>query len=657
MPIADYYDRFDPAKGYDDLLFLASRGLQAAELNDLQKIIAHRLTRIADVLFREGDVVRDGACVVDPDTGAVKMGAGAVYIAGAVRDVPAAAFAIPVNRTVKIGVRMTTAYVTELEDPGLRDPAPGTENFGEPGAARTKRICAWGWDADGAAAAFYPTHTIENGVLVDNTPPPQLDAVTAALALYDRESNGNYVVSGFMLSALGLDGGDQVFVLTEGTANVDGFKTSRATSTRLRYAEDPDLSAVTSEPKTFADQGGGAMRVTVNHAPLSAVTNVVVTKERIVAVNRGGFTGGADALPDTSVLSIVAVNQGGTWNGSAFVGGTTYAANTSYTLTADKVDWAPGGPEPGIGTEYKVVYRYLTAVTPTAVDATGFTVTGAVPGTLVLTDYRWKLPRVDSIAINRDGQVVRIKGLSRPYAVQAPGVPANLLEVAVIEHKWGQTPTVKNTGVKVIPMHELAEMRNQIGSLFDLFAIQQLQTDISIREPASKKGVFADAFRNENQRDPGIVQDAAIVNGQLVLPIDASVNEAGDGATRWALAYTLEPIVEQTLHSGSMKVNPYMAFAPMPARVTLTPPVDFWTEVISTTSETTQRFQSGHFVPGVSRVVSETIVGTSVEIINRGSAEIPNLRQRDIEFRAEGFDPGEALAELTFDGITVTAAA
>lgn len=656
MPIADYYDRFDPEKGYDDLLFRASNGLQSAELNDLQKLFSHRLTRIADVLFKEGDVVRDGACLVNADTGAVTMGAGAVYIAGAVRDVPTATFTIPVDRVVRIGVHLTTTYVTELEDPDLRDPAPGTENQGEPGAGRTKRVCAWGWDGDGTAAPFYPTHTIENGVLVNNTPPPQLDAVTAALARYDREANGNYVVSGFVLSALGLNAGDQVFVLTEGTANVEGYKTSRTTSTRLRYAEDPDLSTITSEPKTFVDQGGGSMRIDVNHAPLDAVTNVVVTKEKVATLNRGGSTGGADALPDTSVLSIVAVNQGGTWNGTAFVGGTTYAAAASYVLTADKVDWAPGGAEPGIGTQYQVVYRYLTTVAPTAVDATGFTVSGAVAGTLVLTDYRWKLPRVDSIAVNKDGQVVRVKGLSRPYGAQAPSVPANLLEVAIVENQWGGTPTVKNTAVKAIPMFELAEMRQQIGDLFDLIAVQQLQTDISIREPASKKGVFADAFRDEAQRDAGIAQDAAIVNGQLVLPIDATVGEAGDGATRWALAYTLEPVVEQALHSGSMKVNPYQSFAPLPARVTLTPPVDFWTEVVSTASETTRRFQTGHFVPGVSRAVSVR-ESTAVEVINRGTAEIPNLRQRVIQFRAEGFDPGEALDELTFDGIVVAATA
>lgn len=657
MPLADYHDRFDPAKGYDDLLFRAGLGLQGAELNDLQRILSHRLTRFGDALFKEGNVVRDGACVVNPDTGAVRMGAGAVYVAGAIRDVPATDFAIPVNRTVRIGVRLTTTIVTELEDPDLRDPAPGTENAGEPGAGRTKRACAWGWDGDGSAQPFYPTYTVENGVLVGNAPPPQLDSVTAALAVYDREANGNYVVSGFVLSALGLDGGEQVFVLTEGTANVDGFKTSRATSTRLRYPEDPDLSAIASEPKTFVDQGGGAMRIAANHTPIQAVTNVVITREKTVTLTRGGFSGGADALPDTSVLSITAVNQGGTWNGTAYTGGTTYPAGTGYLLTADRVDWSPTGAEPGVGTQYSVTYRYLTTVAPTAVDATGWTVAGAVPGTLVLSDYKWKLPRVDSIAIDKAGQVVRIKGLSRPYAAQAPGVPATLLEVALIDHKWGQAPTVKNTAVKAIPMQEVATMQLQIAALFDLFAVQQLQTDISIREPASKRGVFADAFRNETQRDPGIAQDAAIVAGTLTLPIDATVGEAGDGATRWALAYTLEPVVEQTLHSGSMKVNPYMAFAPMPARVTLTPPVDFWTEVVETTSETTQRFQSGHFVPGVSRAVSEREVGVSVDVVTVGSSAIPNLRQREIAFRAEGFGPGEALAELTFDGIVVPATA
>lgn len=50
-----------------------------------------------------------------------------------------------------------------------------------------------------------------------------------------------------------------------------------------------------------------------------------------------------------SVQSIVSVVQGAT----------TYTLTTDYLLTADAVDWSPGGAEPATGSQYVVTYTYL----------------------------------------------------------------------------------------------------------------------------------------------------------------------------------------------------------------------------------------------------------------------------------------------------------
>lgn len=63
--IKDYYQQFDPAKQYSQLLFRASKGLQSRELNDLQLQSQHHVKGIADVLMKDGDVVKGGDVVVD----------------------------------------------------------------------------------------------------------------------------------------------------------------------------------------------------------------------------------------------------------------------------------------------------------------------------------------------------------------------------------------------------------------------------------------------------------------------------------------------------------------------------------------------------------------------------------------------------------------
>ena len=73
MAIDNYYDRTDPAKHYERHLFRAGYGLQAAELNEIQQAAIGRVQSIGDALFKDGDIVKDCACLVDQDTGAVTL--------------------------------------------------------------------------------------------------------------------------------------------------------------------------------------------------------------------------------------------------------------------------------------------------------------------------------------------------------------------------------------------------------------------------------------------------------------------------------------------------------------------------------------------------------------------------------------------------------
>ncbi len=646
-----YYSRYDRSKNYERHLVIAGNGAQSAEQNEIQESILDRMKRLGDVILTDGDLVKDCQCVVDSFTGVTQVQAGELYIRGAVRNVGPGAFTVPVDQTIQIGVRLVETIITDLEDPALREPAPLTRNYDEPGAARLEITLAWGWEGDGQEGEFFAVYTCENGILLSKEPPPQLDGVTKAIADYDRRSaGGNYVITGFSVTAqFDAVGSKLVYLVGEGTAQVNGFKVTAPRSIRKIEDMDRETLAITAEPHTFTPAGNGKMRINLFQAPLVTLERVTITAQKLVTLTHGLSSGAKDVLPDNSVLSIVAVNQGGTWNGTAFVGGTTYTAETDYKLTAGQVDWTPSGGEPAPGATYSCVYRYQTTnVTTEAIDATGFTLSGAVAGTLVTVDYRFALPRVDAIVLDEEGRVLRIKGVATQYNPAPPSVPVTQLRIASLQHSWDGDPVVTMDAVVVMPMQELQAMRGMVLDLFDLVAQERLRNDIGLAEPAAKRGVFVDPMNNNNLRDAGIAQTAAVLNGQLMLAVDATVFAIGEAIkTAATLDYVLETIVEQPFRTGSMLVNPYQAFDPIPADVTLEPAVDYWT-VTNTiwASSTTERLFIGWGRASTSWGSEDRVTTTSVD------AEF--LRQIVVKFKIAGFGPGEMLQSLTFDGIAVT---
>ena len=640
--IDGYFNRFDPAKEYESHLFRAGYVLQSAEMNEVQSSSANRIRGIADALFKDGDVVRDARIIVNSDTGHVTCESGAVYLNGAVRGVPTGTLTVATTGLVTVGLYLQSSVITELEDPALRDPASLTRNYMEPGAARHRLHVEWGVSGDGQAGEFYPVYTIEDGQLRAKEPPPNLDSVTQALARYDRDSaGGTYVVSGLTVKALDdLVSGEQVYSVSEGRARVNGYGVELTTSRRDVYPAEPDLLFINAEPHLSATVS--AQRINFNRTPSAGITEVTITAQKTVTLTHGGFTGASDPLPDTSVLEILTVSQGGT----------TYTQGSDYRLTAGQVDWSLTGLEPAPGSTYSVTYRYITEVTPTLVDETGFTVEGAVVGTLILVSYNQKLPRYDRIALSADGELIWIKGVAAAWTPRVPSVPADLLSLAVVYQTWGDNRTVTNDSVRVVPMNELSQINTRIDYMLGLIAQQRLEGDANLREAGQKKGIFVDPFLDDSLRDAGTVQNAAIFNGEMTLPVDIDNVQLLPSAptTRTSLTFSLLNILEQNARTGVMKVNPYMAFAPIPAAVTLTPAVDNWT-VVNTTwdSSITQRITVGSGNVGV------TSTSTGVQLLSSASRPAESLRPIEVRFNISGFDPSEALMSVTFDGVPVTA--
>ena len=644
-----YYNLFDPAKHYSQLLFRAGDGLQSRELNEIQSALMHRVQGVADALLKDGDIVVGGTLRINADTGAVTLEAASLYLRGAVRPVSAASFTVPVAGRIAVGVRYSSRSITELEDPALREPAVGVRNYQEPGAGRLQETLVWGWMgagvSDGQSGDFHAVYALDNAVLENRRQPPVLDGVIQSLARYDFDANGHYVTEGLGVRFLSTDttANEHVLSVAEGRANIGGFKVTRDQSQRLRLPIDPDLQTVASEPQVFNPASNGAMVVTLNRPPLANVLDVKVTQSKTVTVQHGAFTGARDVLPDAAIVAVTLIKQGTT----------TYAAGTDFSLVGDEIDWSPAGAEPAPGSSYQVTYQFIASVTPTDLTDTGFTVTGIVTGSTMYIDYKWRLPRIDVLAITADGQIERVKGISQLRNPAAPSVSAGRLALAEIVQSWatGATPEVRNVAVRTIKVSELTAMQSQIFDLYDLMAQERLRVDASIREPAAKRGLFVDNFFDDDMRDQGVAQTGAIVAGVLTLPIAANAHHAQtNGNQIITLDYTLTPVVEQLARTGSMKINPYQAFAPIPATVTLNPSIDQFTLTnTSWASDITERMILG---AGNSETVVD--VRRAEQVLSSVNVGAQFLRQLSVAYRAEGFGPTEQLATLRFDGLTLT---
>lgn len=181
--IDNYHSTFDPDQHYVELLYRDGKGSQGREQNDMQKIFNYRVQRLANAIFKDGDIIRGAQIAVDPETGHVTATTGTIFMDGFIWDVDAAEFDVPTQGTLAVGLHLVRSVVSELEDPGLLNPARGQRTEGLPGAWRLKIVARWGFEGDSQPGDFYAVYTLDDAVVRVKEAPPTLDSRPGSPAL------------------------------------------------------------------------------------------------------------------------------------------------------------------------------------------------------------------------------------------------------------------------------------------------------------------------------------------------------------------------------------------------------------------------------------------------------------------------------------------
>jgi len=636
--IAGAMDRFDPGSAWTALVYLAGRYTQPSEFNELQSRLLHQIKGVGNLVAADGDRRSGGDIIVTPNdpatTATVQLADGMIYVGGLIHPVLASTIAdVPMVGDVSIGVRVKKDYITHEEHEDLLGIDEGTESFGEPGAVRETRTLSWSVDGDGQEGEFAQVYLMRDGAVLEQGPPPALTGVLQQISGYDFDSNGHYIVEGCKVVALGKSGADQVYSIGAGIANIRGWKRIRESALRLAVPEDPELESIDLEPHTYIDSGDGSAVVSVHLPPIASVTAATVTKQTTEVITRGAVPGGSDLLGNSSIVEILSVEQGSTFDPS------------TYSLEGNSISWAPAGAEPSQASSYSVTYLYFDAVAPDEVTETTVRLSGGVVNRPVTITYQSKMPRIDAVGLDQAGAAIYINGVSARKNAVAPKAPSDVLKLADVHHDWQNAPTVINNGTKNYTYDEMRRFFELLETVVRQFDRSEQRRDIQSRDSVARDGIFTDLLQNDFYRDAGVPQTAAINRGVLQLAVDGVDVQSVSGTHM--LDWQEEVILFQRLSTRSLRINPYANFLTMPGAMRLEPASDFWTDhVTEFTSAVTREFTAApNQPPGqttLNEEVSETVTAAAT------------LREIDLEFAIEGFAANETMTALLFDGVNIT---
>lgn len=544
-----YFNRFDPAKNYSKLLFLAGSGLQGAELNELQESIRNDLKEILNKLVTNGTILTGGEVSGINDTSII-MKAATVYLDGYTARVEDRVVPIVNTGTIFVGIASKRVLITELEDPSIVEPDPASPNVGQPGAMRERLDARWVNQSELTGdESFFPIIKIVNGVI--ETINRQTDDISSIfnkiLNQYDNEIRGSTILYGINITYDSMDAAESAILhVSSGKARIKG--TPVVIESQQILAMDPvsETRSAQGEPYTYA----GTATYNLRYNKISQVTRVQGTKRITRTITHGAFSGAIDVLPDIPVLNVESVSQGST----------VYKVNTDYIVSGDSINWSPNGAEPSPGSTYTVTYTYISTFIPSissdgkgiVLDATNSLVNGSV----FYVDYKYYLRRIDRISLTSNKQFIISKGTPGYTTYNPPSYIDGALSLATVELIRGQDAKVKMDTVYNVSISDMNIIKSRIAYLEENVSTLSLLEEARSSDPTlMKRNIFVDNLKSTAQQDLGLTNNLRIFGESLIL--DSKYDRLGVTTDSYYLPFTEIPAISQTAFTNSQKVNPY----------------------------------------------------------------------------------------------------
>lgn len=585
-------------KGYQRVLGVPERYIQARELTVIQGMVQSQLKDIADTLYKNGSVIE--GCQIILDGTNVKVTAGKIYYNGFIVSSPETSLVITGSGEETIGVNITETIITEEIDGSLRGKVPSSEAYGQPGAHRLKIEATVVLD-DNAQIKLYK---LVNGVPQVTTTRPEMSELYNILARRTYDESENYLVDGLDVFSQPY-GTDQIELTIEaGKCYVLGYEVTKPYPTKIIRNK---CTATKSAIDSYHTVEAGVTDFPFANQPVASVTHV----KGNVLVEEGTFYRSANPYDDLNLPDLVQIHRVYLLNPA-----TEYVLGQDYTKNGDQITWLGTGPNtpPTVGQSYCVDYTERRTLIPDT-DYTKVTINDIdyirlinpaiiqdlIEGTQMEFAYNYYLARKDIIYIDKEGTVSIAGGVPNDInRVPTPQVPDGVLARAEVYMPPNSTDAVvENYPVRRLSMPDLHKVVKRLENLEYNIAVKDLDDPNLYRvSPTQLKNIFSDGFvgfLRANTSHPQWHGGIDATNKVFGCPY-ATINYLDFGVEstttvlkgdNYFLPYTDELYISQPLASGGHNINPYSVYDRI-AIISVTPAFKTYTEdvIIKESTET-----------------------------------------------------------------------